>query len=269
MDQQFVGVFTIGQTLDRGIRLYKMALSKMLLLFIVPGIFVGFSYVKQMALGSTMNPGALGITLVFLAISMILMTWTYVVATRYLYELSLGKTPTAAHMLRMATPRDLLLIFTYVILMVIFLLSFIALVIPGIFLMNLIYIAFIVAILERRFFFGWLKRTLFLTKKRWWKTAGINAITFIIMAVPFTIALVMMMSSMFASIASGAAATTPGQIPVTPISVAGAILYTLTIVLLTPLLQAINIVHYNSLRAEKENIDLSSRLDAIPTPPHV
>jgi hypothetical protein len=40
MESSFVGIFTIGQTLDRGIRLYKLAIKKVLLFYLVPGLLM-------------------------------------------------------------------------------------------------------------------------------------------------------------------------------------------------------------------------------------
>ena len=49
-----------------------------------------------------------------------------------------------------------------------------------------------------------------------------------------------------------------------PIYLVGALVYTVIVALVTPLYSAVGIIHYNSLRSEKEHTDLENQLDALP-----
>ena len=68
MDNQFQGVFTIGQTLDRGFRLYKKTLKNLLILWIVPSLLSLLQMLNQPDLAN--NPGSAGTYVLLMVINM-------------------------------------------------------------------------------------------------------------------------------------------------------------------------------------------------------
>ena len=81
MSSPFIGIFTIGQTIDRGIKLYKMLVGKMFLLLLVPMLMLMTPVMTGMRAVPSSSPytnmmGSLGILyLLGLAISI----WVYVI----------------------------------------------------------------------------------------------------------------------------------------------------------------------------------------------
>jgi len=71
------------------------------------------------------------------------------------------------------------------------------------------------------------------------------------------------MGPYFRSIIGGQAATGGSVPPVTIMTIIGYIIYVFILALTYPILTAVNVVHYNSLRSEKEHKDLDNQLDAL------
>lgn len=264
MESQFVGTFSIGQTLDRGIRLYRIALKRVILLLFAPALFGVFYMSKVIRFQpNPANPFAMfGPSYFF---SVIIGVWAWIVITRYLYRISQGEQLELGTALKLATPLDFLYILTYIIFAIIMVLSIIPLGIPFLYLLNISYIAGIIIIVEKEYLFGWLPRVFKLTKGRWWKTFVINIITFLIVFVPVYGAMALwgigMGLSMAKSIEAPMDTSTGSMMMSSPMAVAGAILYFGVIIFVTPIFMTINIVHYNSLRSEKENVDIHKELD--------
>ncbi len=267
MDSPFVGVFSIGQTLDRGIRLYKTALAKVIVFLVVPSLF-GLYLMPRAMNPNPQNPLALFGPAYFISLFLGLYVW--IVTTRYIYHLSLGEEMSVGDILKLAGPKDLLFILTYITATIVMILSMLALVIPFVYLLNLVSIIMIVAVVERTYFFGWLPRAFKLTRGRWWKTFVINVVTFIIFFIPLIVAM-----SIWGSAAAGSTVAAMESMAeggtmtshLNPLAYVGAAIYVVTVSLLTPLLITINIVHYNSLRSEKENVDIEKQLDGLQAQP--
>ena len=168
--------------------------------------------------------------------------------------------------LKLATPMDFLYILTYIIFFIIMVLSIVPVGIPFLYLINISYIAWVIILVEKEYFFGWLPRAFKLTKGRWWKTFVINLVTVMIVFIPMYGAMTLWAVGMGLSMAKSIEApmdTSAGSMMNSPAAIAGAILYFAVIVFVTPILMTINIVHYNSLRAEKENVDIHKELDVL------
>jgi hypothetical protein len=264
METQFIGIFTIGQTLDRGFRLYKAAIKKIFLLLLLPCLVGVFQMTKMM----TSGPGGAAIDPAYLLLNllnMLIWLWVWIIATRYLHEISKGENLSFGKMLRLAGPKDLLYIITYFIFFLILVISLFA-VIPFIYLINISYIAAVVCIIERKYFLDWVGHTFTLTKGRWWKTFVINLIVSVITFVPIIIVMFIWTGAMGAAAYSqieslaDPSASRPFS-GMSPLFIFGAVLYMLAISLVMPIFMSVNVVHYNSLRAEKENIDIDKQLD--------
>jgi hypothetical protein len=80
--------------------------------------------------------------------------------------------------------------------------------------------------------------------------------------------MILMMAAMgFSAVQNMEAATDPSASAVLgPLAWAGAIIYIAAVSLVWPLMMTVNIVHYNSLRSEKENVDIDSQLDELDAP---
>jgi hypothetical protein len=154
-----------------------------------------------------------------------------------------------------------------IIAVIIVVLSMIPLFIPFLYLVNLIYIGYIVAIVEKKYFLGWYKRMTFLCKKRWWKTAGVNAIAFLIIFIPMMIVAGASAFAGAASVISSGGQSEAPNLAASPWYLATMLLSQVISAVLMPMLMSIYIVYYNSLRAEKESADLSRQLDAVGTTP--
>lgn len=262
MDNAYAGVFSIGQTIDRGIRLYKQAFSHAVLLLLLPSIFGSATMFKGMVPNPSNPLGMFG-PLYF--ISLFLGLWVSVIMIRYMYQLSMGENFTIGQVIRLAGPKDLLYILTYIIAIIMMLAFIIPLAIPFIYFVNIFYLAAIIAVVERQYFTGWIGRAFKLTRKRWWKTFVINVITFAMCFVPMIIVFAIVGAASAAGTAvSGQAAHSAAGLS-KPFLIIASILYVLSVSLLTPLFFSINIVHYNSLRAEKESADLEKALDQVAT----
>ncbi len=262
MENHFVGKFTIGQTLDRGIRLYKQTIGKVLILILFPCI-LGILNMKNFMVPNPENPFAAFNALYFLSI--IIGCWAWIVIVRYIYETSLGKKLEFGDVVKLAVPSDLLLIVSIIIWYLVLFISMIALVIPFIYLMNISMIGMVVVVVEKKYFFSGISRTFSITKGRWWKTFVINLVTYFIVLAPMAMGGFLLIGPMFkAAMESPQAFATTGMMPdMTITNIIGVVLYTLILTLVYPLFATINIVHYNSLRSEKENADLNNQLDSL------
>jgi hypothetical protein len=262
MENLFVGTFTIGQTIDRGVRLYKKTIGKILFLILVPCI-LGLANMKNFMVHNPANPFAAFNALYFLSI--LIGMWAWIVVVRYLYKTSIGENLEFGAIIKLAKPADLLYIITAIIWYLAMFVSIIALIIPGIYLINIAMVGMIVVTVEQKYFFNGLKRTFSITKGRWWKTFVINLVTYFIVLAPMALGAFFLMGSVFkAAMEAPEAIATTGMMPdLTSANIVGIILYILVIALIYPLFATINIVHYNSLRSEKENVDLDSQLDSL------
>lgn len=261
MENMFVGTFTIGQTLDRGIKLYKKIIGKVIVLFLISSA-LGLANMKQMfAVQDPSNPFAGFGPLYFLAL--LFGGWSFIIVVRYICKVSEGEDPAFGEIIKYFKLSDFLLIITSLVWAVVILISIIALVIPYFYVLNILTIGMIVVINEKKYFFGGVARTFSLTKGRWWKTLVINVVAYLIMLVPIIVSMSLFMGSIFSTAANLESAAATGMMPTSPMAIIGMILYMVSIALLWPLFITISVVHYNSLRSEKENVDLSSQVDAL------
>jgi hypothetical protein len=263
MDNPFVGKFTIGQTLDRGIRLYKKCFKTVFLLLALP-FALGMFNMKHVLMPDPSNPYAAFNLLYFL--SMAAGFWSWIVIVRYVHSVSIGEKPDFAAIIRLARWSDLLFIITAIIWYVALAISLVALVIPFIYFLNISVVGVIIVIVERNYFLGGIGRTFSLTRGRWWKTLVINIVTLLIIIIPLGISMALFMGPLMKS--SMESLTTTGT-PVTTMplsSIIGMVIYMIVAALITPLFTTINVVHYNSLKSDKENVDLSQQLDTLGGP---
>jgi nitrate reductase NapE component len=145
------------------------------------------------------------------------------------------------------------------------------LIIPGIYLANMAYLlAAPICIVERHYFFSGIGRMIRLAQNRWWKTFVINLVTFLIMVVPIIAAYGFLMWTMIqgSSVFDGTANTetmTKGGFSV--LSLVALTVYAAVCALVYPLYSSVGIVHYNSLRSEKESTDIAAQLDSLTPAP--
>lgn len=264
-ESKFVGTFTIGQTIDRGILLYKQTIGKTLILLLAPCL-LGITNMKSMFHVDPAHPFAVFGPLYFLAI--IIGFWSWIIIIRYLYRTSLGEKLEFGAIIRLAKGADFLLIVSGIIWYLLMIVSTLLLLVPVIYVSNLCMVGMIVVIVERKYFFNGIGRTFSLTKGRWWKTFMINAVTFAIVLGPTLAGAFFLFGSTFRAMAENPQAfSTTGMMPdLSMATIIGFVLYMLVIVLIYPLLGTISIVHYNSLRSEKENVDLDRQLDSLGAP---
>lgn len=264
MDNLYMGQFSIGQTLDRGIRLYKQTIGKFLLLIGLP-FLLGLTNIKAFLAPDPAHPFAVFNGLYI--ISMITSCWAWIVAIRYVYKKSMGEDPSFTEIIRFASPVDLLFIFTFFIWYIALFLGTIALVIPGIYLINIFMVGMVVIIVEKKYFFNGIGRTFKLTKGRWWKTFVINLVSFLIIGTPLFIGTSLSMGSLLKQTSVSQEMVTAGNVlpEISLIAIVCAIAYMAIIAIIYPLVVSINVVHYNSLRSEKEHTDLSRQLDTLQT----
>ncbi len=269
MSGQFMGVFTIGQTIDRGIKLYKMIFARMFILLLIPMLLMTLPVMKGMAIaGAHSGNGAIGILYLLGAIAS---GWSYIIMVRYIYVLSIGETvPSFGALLKLATPKDFLFIITGIIWFFTIIIAYILLIVPGIYLTNLaMLLAYPVCIVERRYFFNGIGRIMALGKKRWWKTCAIGSITMLIVLVPFMVGYLIFIALLVKSMAGSAGISDPETVTKAGFSIGamiGMFIYSAIAALVMPLWPAVAIIHYNSLRSEKESSDLAGQLDALDAP---
>jgi hypothetical protein len=274
MSTPFMGVFTIGQTIDRGIKLYKLSIGKLFILLIIPN----FLLMSPQLMGSSLNSlvstqsgnatGMLGSLGILWLVSGILYAWAYIVMFRYLYRLTTDQ-PIASfgQLIRLAKLKDAKYIITGIIWMVTIMVAFMLLLIPGIYLANLMYLlAAPICIVEGHYFFSGIGRMIRLGKGRWWKTFVINLVTFIIMIVPIGASYAFFMWAIVHGMTAfdGAATTeamTKGGFSL--IGLVALLVYAAICALINPLYSAVGIIHFNSLRSEKESSDLAAQLDSL------
>lgn len=261
MSGEFVGVFSIGQTLDRGLRLYRRCFGTAFFLMLLS------SAVEILSPGKIFDPQEAESSPVFgfsFFVSLLIGYWVTVVFTRYVFMLTEGKRLRFSEVLRLATPKDLLYLAAIVLWILSLMLSFILFAIPFLYLVNLFSLGITVMVLEKQYGIRGITRTLELAKKRWWKTFVINAVSLILVFGPiFALAI---LGASLASSAAGAqqmVGENPNALPGI-VGIASGLLFIVVSSLLAPILTTINVVHYNSLRSEKESADLLKQIDEIP-----
>jgi hypothetical protein len=269
MASPFLGVFTVGQTIDRGIKLYKMVFGRMFILLVIPMLFMMSPMYTGMGVSvSSPLAGSLG---VFYLVGAVMSVWVTVIIVRGCYNASIsGKADSFGTILGLATAKDFLLIVTGVIWFLALAAGFVLLIVPGIYLMNLLMLlGYPVAIVERKYFFNGVGRVMALGRKRWWKTVGVGCITMLIFMVPLGIAYSIFIAAVVNSVAGGAMMADPSVVTKTGVSIGamvGMLLYSVVVAALWPFWAAVSVVHYNSLRSEKESTDIAAQLDALSAP---
>ncbi len=261
MDNMFIGKFTIGQTLDRGFRLYKKTLGKSVILLFLPAILGMLNMNNMLSLSGSQNPFAMFTPLYFIAL--IIGVWAWIIIVRYLYQMSLGNELDFNEVVKLAVPSDFLLMISTIIWGIFMVLCFIALILPLFYVLNIYIIGSIIIVVEKKYFISGIMRTFSLTKGRWWKTFLINLVTYIITIGPMFLSAMLFMGGITRSLLNDPSTlSNTSSVQMTPMVIIGSILYMAVITLIGPLFIAINIVHYNSLRSEKENLDIDSQLDS-------
>lgn len=264
MDNLYMGQFSISQTLDRGIRLYKQTIGKILLLIGLP-FLLGLTNIKAFLAPDPAHPFAAFNGMYI--ISVITSFWAWIVAIRYVYKKSMGEDPSFGEIIRLARPADLLFILSFFIWYIVLVLGTIALIIPGIYLFNIFMVGMVITIVEKKYFFNGIGRTFKLTKGRWWKTFVINLVSFLIIGTPLFIGASLSMGSLIKQTSVSSAMVITGNVrpEISLIAIICAIAYMVIIAIVYPLVISINVVHYNSLRSEKEHADLNRQLDTLQT----
>ena len=274
MSSQFMGVFSIGQTIDRGIKLYKLSIGRIFLLLLIPNFLVMTPNLISSSFSSVVasNPGKMvglagGYGVLFIA-SFFLYMWASIVMVRYLYSLTTDEPVTSfGQMLGLGQPKDFLFFITGIIWMATLVVATLLLIVPGLYLANLMYLlAAPICIVEQRYFFSGIGRMVNLAQKRWWKTSVINLVTFLIMFVPilasygFFVWAMIQGRTVFDGTANTEAMTRGGFSVMALIAL---LVYSAVCALVYPLYASVGIVHYNSLRSEKESTDIAAQLDSI------
>ncbi len=253
MSSQFMGVFSIGTTLDRGLRLYKMTIGKVFPILIIP-MFIGF--IPYFNTSSMLNtPRISPLYIIVTIINFFVGTWAGAVIIRYMQRTIMGETISASQMLKLADGRDFLSIFSYLIWGLLSVVSLFLLIIPFFYFANIMLMGWVLIFVERRYFFDGISRAFFLVKKRWWKTFAINFISFLIMFVPMIIAITIFSFVSALALKGG----TSSRI----FFLGGMVIYGGVIALVAPIFTSIVLVHYNSLRCEKESMDLEKSINEI------
>ncbi|MFP4165193.1 MAG: hypothetical protein ACLFQB_14855 [Chitinispirillaceae bacterium] len=260
MSSQYIGVFSVGTTLDRGLRLYKQSFKRVFPLLLVPMMIGMLPYLSGSSnlYSPTYSPFQILIFIVNIGVGL----WAWSVGIRYLQKLAMGENPSVSEMLKLSGPQDLALILTYIIWGFILFVSMFFLVIPALYFSNFLMTALIVATIERQYSFEGLSRTFGLIKGRYWKTFAVNFIAILIVMVPSMIGIGIMTSLMAVSM-NGASMADPAAAPSGMLPVIGMAVYMLVIALVFPIYSATALVHYNSLRSEKESLDLEQSIEEI------
>lgn len=265
MATQFVGVFSLGTTLDRGLRLFKLAWRKVVPLVLFPfllgaGAWIGLFH-EFMSSGFSDDLTYLPLYIIGILLNVLGSVWAWVVSTRYIYELSIGKKPSTSEMLRLATFKDLLLIFTFLLWGLVAVAGFIALIVPYFYIVNIMSIGVILSIVERNFFTDGISRTFKLVKNRWWKTLGLNIIAGMVAYIPIMVGMMVLVFVSVLVIAFTQSSESE-QVPGVLFSIYQ-IVYFAMFSLAAPVISSIQIVHYHSLRCEKESFDIESQIEQI------
>ncbi len=257
MSSQFIGVFSIGTTLDRGIRLYKLVLKRVFPVLLLPMLIGMLPYTQLNTSGATL--GIQGTSLLFL-LNFAVGIWVWIVIFRYMQKVALGEQLSVSEMLKLPKPVDQLLVLTYILWFIAFFAGSLALLIPGIYIMNLLFMGIIVATIEKQYLVNGIFRTFSLTWKRWWKTFAINIIAFSIIFVPIMAAmLVLGTTTVFNSMANQYGA----QSSLGVAQIVSFLVYYAIIALVAPIFSSIMLVHYYSLRSEKEHLDIETAINEI------
>jgi len=265
MNNNFNGVFTLGQTFDRGVQLFRLGIKKIILLI------TGFALISILFEFLNLNGYFIDSVILIMVVTFVrlfFIAWFYVILTRLYFKISQGEQDISfAQMIRLAEWSDLKLIITVIIFYLVLVLGLILLVIPGLYIANISGLWMIVSILEKEYYFAGLKKTIKLVKHRWWKTFVVNVISMIIIGIPFFVIYGIIASyflgkgSIIDLLTNPAAINEAIKSPVALIvmillSVLGYIAYTLY--------YCIFICHYNSLKSEKEHSDIARELDDLP-----
>lgn len=259
MSSQFIGVFSVGTTLDRGLRLYKLTFKRVFSLLLVPVMIGMLPYLSGINL---LSPRYSAFQISVMIINMFVGAWAYCVIIRYLQKVAMGESPSVSQMLKLSGPRDLFLLFTYLLWGVMMVISMLLLIIPAVYVGNVMLVGFMVAITERQYFFGGISRTFSLIKGRWWKTFGVNFIAFLIVVVPYMIGMAIMSSMMLVSM-KGSGTMDSSAAPSGIFMLIGVVINSLIVALVFPVFSSVTLVHYNSLRCEKESFDLEKSIETI------
>jgi hypothetical protein len=146
MDPQFAGRITIGQTLDRGTRLFARALKKTILFFLIPALIMLWPMTRiagslpQVVRGNTGLPFDVSILLCFPMI--FIEAWIVLITARYMFQLSLGKDLSLTQMVRLAGIKDVVrIIITLFIMVAISLIGLMLALVPPIWYMAVYYSA--------------------------------------------------------------------------------------------------------------------------------
>ena len=265
MPGDFMGVFTIGQTLDRGFRLYRKTLKTLLLLFLPPGLILTLS-LTGMVIGAEMEyPILTGISGISNLFSLVFIAYIGIISIRYLHQVSEGHSPLLGDILRFSGPKDLLYLLTLLLWMAVAMLTMLALLVPYIWFANLSYLGIVIAIVEKRYGFSSIKRTIELTRKRWWKTFAINLILGLMVAVPMY-GVMILASGVLPIFAADVNEQSMANVVA---AIVGLMLVSaIVFIVITPLYYTTLVVHYNSLRSEKESADLDKQLDELAVSPN-
>jgi hypothetical protein len=241
----------------------------MFFLLLIPMLLMTAPLMKGMAVtGAHGGYGAIGISYI---VGMFVSAWSYIILVRYIYALSIGETvPSFGALLKLATPKDFILIISVFIWGLAMIVAFILLIVPGIYLLNLaILLAYPVCIIERRYSFNGISRVMALGKKRWWKTCAVGSITGLIVFIPIMVGYGIFMALLVKNMVGSTVMGDPEAVTKAGFSIGamiGMFLYSVITALVSPIWPAVSIVHYNSLRSEKESTDLAGQLDELDAP---
>ncbi len=267
MSSQFVGVFSIGATLDRGLRLFKLSAAKVMPLILLPfvfGIGAALSFIQGLGKGDYHSSMPLIVTGVIL--NLIGCSWSWVVCIRYLHKLSVGESPTTSQMLRLAGPADLLLLITFFFWGIAGIIGLFLLIIPYLYIINIINVGLILAVVERQYFVNGMMRTFKLVKGRFWKTLVVNLLSGLIAYIPVMIGMILMVVIMVAVQAFRGSSGSESAMGPAFLAIFYAVYFGL-ISLSFPVIYSVQLIHYHSLRCEKESFDIESKIDELGNSP--
>jgi len=142
-------------------------------------------------------------------------------------------------LLGLFTPKDFLLILTYIIWMLLLIPAMLALIIPGIYIMLIMIMGIILAVIERNYFWKGIKGAFKLVKKRWWKTFTINLLILVAILVINLVPLYVFSGFSFVNIHT--------------LSVKYIVITSIIGIFAYPVYYSVIIVHYHSLKNNKLN----------------
>lgn len=242
-------VLTISQTVSEGLRVYVRSIPDLALFMLVPSVVAALPSIFANA-----NPTA---ALAFGFASVVAWAYAGAVATRYCSAVARDPSvqPDPMALLRSS---DGVYALTLVLWLVVCFLSLLLLVIPFIYLSSLVVLlGYPVVFLEGRTGLGGIWRMCALARGRWWKTTGIVTVLSLVLAVP--VSLVVILSVVGSADAAGGIERLL-QNPTSPLTITPLYAASVTVQILVgtftgPLFIAMGVVHYWSLRAEKQEVD--------------